>query len=129
MRLLTVLAVIAAGNSVIVPGATAAVSTSAAAKTDVQCLVLNMAAVGNTKDAAVKQAGTVGIMYFLGKLRVEAPALDLTAAVEQEVNALQGNPKAPEIGTACDSEIQQRGKDLIDLGAKLEKDGQSSSSS
>jgi hypothetical protein len=122
-----------AGSAVLASSAdaqAAPVAMSPAARADLQCFVLNMIAVGSTTVEEVKEAGTVGTMYFYGKLRVEAPELDLVEAVRQELVSFEGNPQADAIAQACDFEVHQRGDDLMRFGEELMKaEGQSSPSS
>lgn len=92
-----------------------------AVRSDVQCFLLNLLAAGSTEDAELLTAATGGTMYFYGKLRVEAPNLNLVEAVRHELTAMNGNPKTEAIGEACDAEVQQRGKDMIELGEELMK--------
>ena len=66
-------------------------------------------------------------MYYYGKLRVEAPTIDLVGAVRQEVAAMALNAK--EVGALCDAEFAERGKELVNFGAALQKEAPQSSSS
>ena len=94
-----------------------------AVQKDVQCFMLFAAA---TNDAATakdekKQAATsLAIMYFIGKLAVAAPGLDLVGAVRQQAVAMQGNPHTREIGVSCDEEFGKRGSELRDVGQQLQ---------
>jgi len=78
-----------------------------------------------------RDAAGLAVMYFYAKLTVEAPDLNIPEAVRQEAAALVGNPRAKEYGAACDTEFQQRGKDLMSIGQQLQNmaAAQSSSSS
>lgn len=100
------------------------VAMSAAVKRDVQCFVLYSVAVNaaeTSKDEKVKQAGSLGVMYFFGKVKVSAPELNFADAVRQEANAIDSDPQAEQIGNACDTEFQKRGAELIDLGRELQQ--------
>jgi hypothetical protein len=97
---------------------------SPSAHKDVQCFLLYAAAVGaaeKTNNQNTKEAGSLGVMYFLGKLQVSAPGLNLLDAVRQEAKAMDGNPRAKEIGEACDAEFTGRGAELRAMGAQMGK--------
>jgi hypothetical protein len=99
----------------------AASSLAPTVKKDVQCFLLYAAAAGDTKDEKVRQAGGFGTMYYLGKLDVAAPGLNIVEAVRAEAKALEGNPTAKEIGTSCDSEFGKRGAELMKIGEELQE--------
>ncbi len=100
--------------------AAAADSRTPAGEIDTQCLLLYLAAAGDGKDQKVQQAAIAGSWYFLGKLDVGAPGLDLVQALRSKAEALQGNPRAEEIGAACDAELSKRGTQLIEIGKQLQ---------
>ena len=105
-----------------VPVQSAPVSLNPLVERDVQCFVLYAIGVNNAvgaSDDKAREAGSLGLMYYLGKLEVGAPGVNLTEAVRQEATALQSNPNAKRIGASCDAEFQKRGAELIDLGQKL----------
>jgi hypothetical protein len=111
-------------------------ATPAAVKQDVRCFMLFATAVNDADkagNAKAREATGLAVMYFFAKLGVEAPGLNIPDAVMVEANELVGNPKAKEYGAACDSEFQQRAKDLIGIGQQLQNmskaSAQSSSSS
>ena len=94
------------------------------ARNDVQCFVLYAVAVqqaDEAKDDKVKQAATLGLMYFFGRLKVEAPGADLVAAVRQEASAMESGADMKAVGAACDAEFQTRGTELMDLGKQLQQ--------
>ena len=99
------------------------VPLSPAVKKDVQCFILFAAAAGTATDEIVKQGAAAGTMYYLGRLNVAAPGLDLNQAVQQEAVIFETEQKAEQIGAACDSELQKRGADMMSLGAKLTQSG------
>ena len=98
-----------------------AVPLSPSVARDVQCFLLYAAAAGSATDDKAVQAASVGTMYFVGRIDVGAPGLDLVAALRQEADALEGNPKAKDIGESCDSQLAKRGTELIDVGEQLKK--------
>ena len=98
---------------------------SAPVKKDLRCFLLYAAAVGGSQadneDAATKSAGSLGVMYFFGKLKSEAPNLDLFAALHDEALAMGTEPQLKEEGKACDTEFRSAGSQLIDLGNRLQQ--------
>jgi len=97
---------------------------SAVARKDVQCFVLYAVAVqqaDEAKDDKVREAGTLGLMYFFGRLQVEAPGADLVAAVRREAEAIEAGENMKDVGAACDAEFQKRGAELMDLGKQLQQ--------
>jgi hypothetical protein len=108
------------------PPAAPSISLTPAARRDVQCFILYAVAVAGAeaaKEEKTKVAGSIGLAYFFGKLKAEVPGLDLADAVQQEANAIDSDTKSKEIGTACDSEFQKGGAELLDLGRKLQELG------
>ena len=89
-------------------------------KRDIQCFTLYAIAVENQTDPKVKQGASLGVMYFFTKLRLEAPNLDLPAAVEREANRIGEDPQLKAIGESCDVEFEAVGKSLLDLGLQMQ---------
>jgi hypothetical protein len=105
---------------------------SAAVQRDVQCFILYSIAVdtaATAKDDKTQAAASLGVMYFVGKLAVEAPGLNLAGAVRQEADTMSGNPRAKEIGANCDIEFMKRAQELRDVGQQLQAPANQSSSS
>ena len=94
---------------------------SDAARQDVRCFVLYAIAVDDAQDEKVKAGTSLGLMYYFAKIKLEAPALNLAAAIRQEATAMEKDPKVKEDGAACDTEFQKRADELIDLGQQLEE--------
>ena len=94
-------------------------------KKDLRCFLLYAAAVGGSQaddeDDATKSAGSLGVMYYFGKLKSEAPTLDLFPALHDEAIAMASDANLKEDGKACDTEFQNAGSQLIDLGNKLQQ--------
>jgi hypothetical protein len=88
---------------------------------DVQCVVFYLMAAGTEKDPAKLQGAIAGSWYFVGRLDVAAPGLNLEQAIRQELAAMQGKPGVKELASACDVQLSKRGADLVDLGARLQK--------
>lgn len=110
--------------------AAAPTSIAAPVKNDLRCFLLYAAAVGisqNEQDEATKSAGSLGVMYYFGKLKSEAPTLDLFAALHDEALAMESDKNLKEEGRACDTEFQSAGSQLIDLGNKLQDLGRAKS--
>jgi hypothetical protein len=101
--------------------APAPIPLSPDAQKDVLCFMLNAAAAGNPKNKEAQTAGGLGMMYYLGRLDVHAPGLDLARAVRQEAKVLETPARAKAIGQACDSESKTRGQQLLRIGAELQK--------
>lgn len=120
---------VAAGLGFAVPAQSMNVSLTPPVKRDVQCFLLYAMGVDLAKDDTARQAASLGTMYFVGKLQVGAPGLDLTQAVRQEAESFQTNPNAKAIGAGCDAEVQKRGNELIDLGQQLQNIARQSSAS
>jgi hypothetical protein len=102
---------------------------SDAARQDLRCFVLYAIAVDEAQDEKVKAGTSLGLMYFFAKIKLEAPALNLAAAIRQEATAMDNDPRLKEEGAACDAEFQKRGDELLDLGQQLQELGPHSSSS
>jgi hypothetical protein len=112
--------------------AQSSVPLSPAVQYDVQCFILYSIAVDTAvkaKDDKTQEAASLGVMYFVGKLTVESPGLNLADAVRQETNGMSGNPRAKEIGAACDAEFAKRAQELLDISQQLQTVANQSSSS
>ena len=113
--------------------AAAPTALTPAVQQDVRCFMLFAAAVNDAAKAnnsKVREATSLAVMYFYGKLAVESPGLNVVDVVRQEAKALEGDPAAKQVGAACDAEFGKRGKELMDVGQRLQQpETQSSSSS
>ena len=121
--------VTAAAAAAAPPAPAPPVLLSDAVKQDVRCFMLYAIAVDDAQDEKIKAGTSLGLMYFFAKIKLEAPALSLAAAVRQEAAAMEGNPTVKDIGAACDTEFQARARELIDLGQELQQLAPHSSSS
>jgi hypothetical protein len=77
--------------------AQSAMPLSGAVQRDVQCFMLYSIAVDTAvkaKEEKTQEAASLGVMYFVGKLAVESPGLNLADAVRQEADGMTGNPRA-----------------------------------
>ena len=100
------------------------VAVAAPVRKDLRCFLLYAAAVGSaakSNDAQTKAAGSFGLMYFYGKLKSEAPTLDLFPALRDEAAAMEKDPQLKVSGAACDTEFQNAGSELTDLGNRLQE--------
>ncbi len=121
MRSRVISALLALG--VVTPAQAAAPLTLAApVKHDVQCFVLYSIGVGLADNDKDKTAAMLGLMYFVGKLRVNAPDLDLQQAIRQEADGFKDNPDLKAIGSGCDDEVQARSSELKALGQQLKSE-------
>jgi hypothetical protein len=99
------------------------VPLSPVAKKDLQCFLLLAAAVGMAEDRAEKDAGSVGVAYFYGRLQAQAPGLDLVRAARRELAMFDDQAEAEKVGAACDAEVAAFGNALIKFGDDLQKSG------
>ena len=88
---------------------------------DLRCFVLYTIAVGTEKDEKKMTGVIAGTWYFLGRLDTASPGFDIKQAMEAGLADLQANPKAEEIGKACDDQFQKRGSDMSDAAKGLEE--------
>jgi hypothetical protein len=120
MRPLILSAVLLAGASF--PAPSAAAPLTPAAQRDLRCFMLYAMAVDqavNKKDEKMQQAAGLGLIYFLGKLKVEAPALVLADAIRQEAGSLKDDEATRSAGDSCDREFQSAGAEMRNLGPEL----------
>ena len=95
------------------------VPLSPVVKKDLQCFLLLAAAVGMAEDRAQKDAGSVGVAYFYGRLKAQAPGLDLVQAARQELALFDGGADTQKVAAACDAEVAAFGDALIKFGDDL----------
>ena len=92
-----------------------------ATQEDVRCLTAMFALAGQeSKDQ--QSAGTLGALYFLGRIDGRSPGLDLETAVAAESKRLTDDELGKNLQT-CGTRMESRGKDIIALGKALEKRG------
>jgi hypothetical protein len=122
MRRLISLVVLAAATAT--PAGAVPIKMTPAVQKDVQCFLLFAVAAdqaSDAKDDKSQQGTSLALTYFMGKLAVSAPGLNLAAAVRQEGDAFKGNTHAKEVGDACDAEFSKVGTQLQSLGTDLQK--------
>jgi Zn-dependent oligopeptidase len=108
--------------AVLAPTPLAAATLAPPVQRDLQCFMLYAMGVGQAQKAneqKVQQAASLGLTYFLGKLRVEAPTLALTDAIRQEADSLKDDAKTKATGDSCDQEFQKAGAELRNMGQEL----------
>jgi hypothetical protein len=98
-----------------------AVALSASAEKDLQCVTLGLVAAGTEKDQTKLQAAIAAAWYFLGRLDIEAPYLDLKRETSRALGAMNGDPRTRDIGAACDAQFAGRGDVLVKMGRHDQK--------
>jgi hypothetical protein len=109
-------------SGVLIPAPLAAATLAPAVQKDLQCFILFAIGVdqaGKANDQKVQHTAGLGLIYYLGKLTVEAPTLILADAIRQEAVSMTGNPKTKGIGESCDQEFRKAGLQLQNLGQEL----------
>ena len=122
MRRLISLAAVAAVTAT--SAEAAPIKMTPAVQKDVQCFLLFAVAsgqAGDSKDDQKQQGTALALTYYMGKLAVSSPGLNLADAIRQESETFKGNPHAKEIGDSCDTEFGKVGAQLRDLGSELDK--------
>jgi hypothetical protein len=120
MRLLLLIGGLAAAAVATTGNAAPAPSLSPSMKQDLQCFVLYTVAAGSEKDEKKLTGAIAGTWYFLGRIDVAAPAIDLDSAMRAEIKEMEGSPRTKEIGSACDARFSRRGSDMINLGKNFQ---------
>ena len=104
------------------PAPVAAAPLAPAAERDLKCFMLYAMGVDQAvkkNDAKVQQAAGLGLTYFLGKLKVEAPAIVLADSIRQEAESLKDDAATRSLGDSCDQEFQAAGAEMRSLGQEL----------
>ncbi|GGD61067.1 hypothetical protein [Croceicoccus mobilis] len=87
---------------------------------DAVCLAFTALLAGQS-DEKLQAAGTMGTLYYIGKLKARDPDIDLTATMRGSVEALKtGNREM--IAKRCGMEFQQVGDELRQAGAALKSE-------
>lgn len=90
---------------------------------DLQCMAIYAVAAGSEDNAQAKEVGGLGLIYYLGKIEVAAPSLDIAAALMEEMKKLETGDSATEAGERCGRDFEATGKRLIKLGGILSAAG------
>ena len=112
--------VLLAGASLSAPAVAAPLAP--AVERDLRCFMLYAMGVDQAvknKNEKVQQAAGLGLTYFLGKLKVEAPALVLADAIRQQAESLKDDEATRSAGNSCDQEFQGAGAEMRNLGQEL----------
>ena len=102
--------------------AVAATTLASPVQKDLQCFMLYAMAVDHAvkqKDEEMRQGAGLSLIYFLGKLKAEAPTLVFAETINQEAETLIRDPKIKEIAKSCDTEFQAAGTEMRNLGSDL----------
>lgn len=91
---------------------------------DLQCMAIYAVAAGTQDNAEAKQVGGLGLVYYLGKVEVAAPSLDIAAALIAEMKQFETGDLATKAGERCGKDFEATGKRLITLGGILTAAGQ-----
>ena len=67
-----------------------------------------------------REATSLGTMYFFAKLGLEAPNLNVVDGILQEAKVMTDPTFVKGTGTTCDAEFTKRGRDLTEVGQKLQ---------
>ena len=87
---------------------------------DGQCLVA-FGLIANSKDQQVVQAGTLGSIYFYGKLVGRNPSVDVASLMRSVGPGVTKDP-SPQL-TRCGDELSKSGDALTAVGKTLAADG------
>ena len=91
-------------------------------RNDLQCMAIYAAAAG-IDDAQSKEVGGLGLVYYLGKVEVAAPGLDVGAALVEEMKQFEEGDASTAAGERCGQDFEATGKRLISLGEVLSAAG------
>src|ERR1700722_15918296 len=84
---------------------------------DLRCAMVYMQ-MGTSKEPAIQAAGSLGMLYFLGKLDGRTPDLDVENRVIAELPNLKGDYFRAE-AVRCGSELQKRGREVTAMGKDM----------
>jgi hypothetical protein len=84
---------------------------------DVQCVV-----VGARLSGSQRQAGTMLLIYFLGRIDGRSPHADLEALVEQEAKKMTASDFS-HWTSRCGAEFSARGEQITKIGKSLQLSG------
>lgn len=97
----------------------AAPPPASATKEDLKCFIA-LAMLANSEDPDTKQAGSMGTIYFLGRLDGRSPGLDIETAVGAEVATMTEADQASLL-KSCGDTLTRRGDYLVATGKALQK--------
>ena len=82
---------------------------------DMRCFLVS-ADMADSKDAETKNAGSVMMFYFLGRLDGRNPNVDLKQLLVREAERMSDADKE-KLLVSCSGKVEQRGKQLEALGS------------
>ena len=95
------------------------ISPDEATLADVRCLVIGFSLAGAGPTPEARQAGNLISIYYVGRVHGRTPDLDMGDLLYQQ--SLQATPESLEADRVrCGTEFQQVGRDLVDLGARMQ---------
>ncbi len=89
-----------------------------AVRADIQCIALFAALTGQQELEANKAQTGLGVMYYLGKVDVAAPGLDLGKVLTEEMARLETSGHE-QVALRCSREFEVTGQRLIDAGERM----------
>lgn len=89
-----------------------------AVRADIQCIALFAALSGRKELEASKAQTGLGLMYYLGKVDVAAPGLDLGKVLTEEMATI-GTSDQQQIASRCVKEFEVTGQRLIEAGKRM----------
>lgn len=96
-----------------------ALTKSEMPSSDIRCLIAAIQ-ISQSSDSKAKEAGTVMAVYYLGRLDGAANDADLEKRLPEEARKETPSSIRNDI-VACDNFLAERGKALVDIGAKLQR--------
>jgi hypothetical protein len=84
---------------------------------DLRCLVVSFVG-ANNQDPALAQAATMAALYYLGRIDAREPELDLEKKLMNPEAVFAGQNMA-EVAKSCGETLSARGKELQDIGARV----------
>jgi hypothetical protein len=81
---------------------------------DVRCLVVGLRFANSSNNATVAYAGKIVASYYFGRIKAEAPNLNVQDQVDHEAAAMSGDAIAAE-STRCGADFQTQSAAMLDL--------------
>jgi hypothetical protein len=89
---------------------------------DLRCFLIMALLVDSSAEGKGKEAAMAGTLYFLGKLDVRAPGLDIGAAATAELGSMT-EAEFQSQKPRCIALLEERGHYLVAIGTAMEKRG------
>lgn len=90
-------------------------------KKDVRCF-LSLSALAGSADKEDVTSIAIVAQYFLGRIDARAPTLDLEEAMATEARNITSE-EISALGQSCSSAAAKRGKEIQEIGTRLQKRG------